>query len=140
MEAPKYADTDDMGGEERAGSGVPNIFNVWEDEGWVEPTIEEQFDPDRTILILEFHKKQPLKSSEKKVAKKSGEKKVAKKTEEHYEAILNAMEVDAWYKANDFLEIVPVKASRIKALLADLIEQGKIETKGSTKGKKYKKI
>ncbi|MFI3214603.1 MAG: hypothetical protein R3Y24_14890 [Eubacteriales bacterium] len=20
---------------ERAGSGVPNIFNVWEDEGWI---------------------------------------------------------------------------------------------------------
>lgn len=34
---------------ERAGSGVPNIFNVWEDEGWIEPVIEEKFDPDRTI-------------------------------------------------------------------------------------------
>ena len=42
---------------ERAGSGVPNIFNVWEDEGWTEPEIEEQFDPDRTILVLEFKKK-----------------------------------------------------------------------------------
>ena len=37
---------------ERAGSGVPNIFNTWEDQGWVEPVIEEQFDPDRTLLIL----------------------------------------------------------------------------------------
>ncbi|MDF2988414.1 MAG: hypothetical protein K0R50_3924 [Eubacterium sp.] len=26
---------------ERAGSDVPNIFNVPEDEGWVEPVIEE---------------------------------------------------------------------------------------------------
>lgn len=42
---------------ERAGSGVPNIFNVWAEEGWVEPVIEEQFDPDRTILSLEFKKK-----------------------------------------------------------------------------------
>lgn len=41
---------------ERAGSGVPNIFNVWADEGWVEPVIEEQFDPDRTVLSLEFKK------------------------------------------------------------------------------------
>ena len=24
---------------ERAGSGVPNIFNVWEDEGWIVPVI-----------------------------------------------------------------------------------------------------
>ena len=41
---------------ERAGSGVPNIFNTWEDQGWVEPVIEEQFDPDRTLLILSFDK------------------------------------------------------------------------------------
>ena len=39
---------------ERSGSGVPNIFNTWEDQGWKEPVIEERFDPDRTILTLEF--------------------------------------------------------------------------------------
>ena len=49
---------------ERAGSGVPNIFNTWEDQGWVEPVIEEQFDPDRTLLILSFDKKQAIKTSE----------------------------------------------------------------------------
>ena len=32
-----------MVGGERAGSGVPNIFNVWADEGWEEPVIEERF-------------------------------------------------------------------------------------------------
>lgn len=42
---------------ERAGSGVPNIFNVWNDEGWKTPTIEERFDPDRTVLTLSFDKK-----------------------------------------------------------------------------------
>ena len=47
---------------ERAGSGVPNIFNTWEDQGWVEPVIEEQFDPDRTLLILSFDKKQAIKN------------------------------------------------------------------------------
>ena len=45
---------------ERAGSGVPNIFNVWEDEGWEEPIIEERFDPDRTVLTLSFEKKQAI--------------------------------------------------------------------------------
>jgi len=42
---------------ERAGSGVPNIFNVWNEEGFVEPEIEERFDPDRTTLTLSFIKK-----------------------------------------------------------------------------------
>ena len=45
---------------EHAGSGVPNIFNVWEDEGWEEPVIEESFDPDRTSLILKFVKRKGL--------------------------------------------------------------------------------
>lgn len=47
---------------EHAGSGVPNIFNVWEDEGWEEPIIKESFDPDRTSLILKFSKKQSIKN------------------------------------------------------------------------------
>lgn len=60
---------------EHAGSGVPNIFNVWEDEGWEEPVIEESFDPDRTSLILKFVKKQAIKSKrikQTKIWKKSG--------------------------------------------------------------------
>ena len=49
---------------ERAGSGVPNIFNVWADEGWEEPVIEERFDPDRTVLSLSFVKKEDVKMKE----------------------------------------------------------------------------
>ena len=124
---------------ERAGSGVPNIFNVWEDEGWEEPVIEERFDPDRTVLTLSFAKKVTKKSGEKKVTKKSGEKKVTKKTQEKYNAILNAMQFDKWYKASEFENIVNVKESRIKVLLKDMLEQGLIESTGSTKGKQYRK-
>ena len=53
---------------ERSGSGVPNIFITWADEGWKEPVIEERFDPDRTILTLEFVEKQAKKISEEKRA------------------------------------------------------------------------
>ena len=60
---------------ERAGSGVPNIFNVWNDEGFVEPEIEERFDPDRTILTLSFAKKQAKKTSDKKQAIKNKQRK-----------------------------------------------------------------
>lgn len=43
---------------ERAGSGVPNIYNVWANEGWEEPVIEERFNPDRTVVTLPFVKKE----------------------------------------------------------------------------------
>lgn len=55
---------------ERAGSGVPNIFNVWADEGWEEPVIEERFDPDRTVLTLSFKKSGDKKAAIKKLLKR----------------------------------------------------------------------
>jgi len=37
---------------ERSGSGLPSIFEVWETQGWKTPVLEEQFNPDRTVLTL----------------------------------------------------------------------------------------
>lgn len=50
------------------------------------------------------------------------------------------MQPGIWYKAAEFTELLGVKESRIKDLLAALIEQGKIESCGKTKGKRYKKL
>ena len=41
---------------ERAGSGIPNIYRVWHDQHWEEPTFTQSFEPDRTILSLLFSK------------------------------------------------------------------------------------
>ena len=59
---------------ERAGSGVPDIFAVWDSQGWVMPEVEEEFNPDRTILTLSFVKKQAEKTSGKSKRKKQAEK------------------------------------------------------------------
>lgn len=48
---------------ERAGSGIPNIFRVWCEQGWKEPVIVELSEPDRIILSLSLLKKE---SSDKK--------------------------------------------------------------------------
>lgn len=37
---------------DRAGTGLSTIYTVWEDEGWITPKLEEQFNPDRTTLTL----------------------------------------------------------------------------------------
>ena len=65
---------------------------------------------------------------------------MAKKTLENYLAILEAMQPDVWYKAAEFVGVVELKETRIKELLSDLYEQGKIETTGNTKGKLYRKV
>lgn len=54
---------------ERAGSGVPDIYSVWEQQGWEEPVVEEQYNPDRTILTLSFAKKQAEKTAFKDIRK-----------------------------------------------------------------------
>ena len=123
---------------ERAGSGVPNIFNVWNDEGFVEPVIEERFDPDRTVLTLSFvkkcQKKVPEKSARKKCRKKGDEK-----TQEHYDKILSFMEAGRWYKANELTEVLGVKETRTKMLLRTLVADKKLEDNGVTKGRAYRK-
>ena len=131
---------------ERAGSGVPNIFQVWEAQGWTEPVIIERFNPDRTVLELCFAKKVPEKSAEKKCRKKMPEKsaekkcqkKITRKTQEHYELILSAMQPEIWYKVSDFADILSVGERRIKLLLSELVELGRLESIGSTKGKRYR--
>ena len=58
---------------ERAGSGVPDIYAVWDSQGWIAPEVEEQYKPDRTLLSLSFAKKQAEKTSRKNKQKKQAE-------------------------------------------------------------------
>ena len=115
---------------ERAGSGVPNIYNVWKDEGFKEPIIEECFNPDRTTLIL------PLE----KVSKKSVEKKVSKKTQSYFLTILDAMEYDKWYETADLINILDVKETRTKVLLRYMADNGMLESNDATKARVYKRV
>ena len=117
---------------ERAGSGVPNIFNVWADEGWQEPEIEERFDPDRTILSLSFKK-----SDDKKATIKSDDKK-STKTGKQQEKILNHMEAEKEYRLQDFCDLLGLKETRTKEILKPLISDGKITVIGKNKDRRYK--
>ena len=65
---------------EHAGSGVPDIYDVWESEGLDTPVILEQFgadQPDRTTMILplvttNISESDRKKQSEKTIGKSSG--------------------------------------------------------------------
>lgn len=57
---------------ERAGSGIPDIYQIWKNEGWAMPVVEEKYNPDRTCLTLTFEKKQAKKTSDKNKTRKTG--------------------------------------------------------------------
>lgn len=121
---------------ERAGSGVPELFSVWEQEGWMEPDIKETYNPGRTILTLPFMKKN---EEAKRRKENCGKKSAGRKTLAQYEMMLSMMQPDVWYRSSDFSQLLHVKERRIQTLLKELCENGCIEDNGLIKGKRYKK-
>ena len=128
---------------ERAGSGVPNIFNTWADQGWVDPIIEEEFDPDRTILVLTFapkkkqknkrrktsDEKQAIKTSDEKQAiKTSDEKQVIKttfrkstaKTLKHMDKIRKYLSENGPSKTSDIALYIELSPQRTRSILNEM--------------------
>lgn len=125
---------------ERAGSGVPNIFNVWENEGWAEPEIEERFDPDRTVLSLSFLKKTAIKNGDKKTAIKNSDKKATIKTQENVNKVLEYMIADKEYVLSEICEVLNLKESRTREIMKLLVSENKIEAIGGNRNRRYIKM
>ena len=118
---------------ERAGSGIPNIFRVWREQGWKEPVIAELSEPDRIILSLSLLKKE---SSDKKVAIKNGDK--GTKTASQKIAILEYLTDHASAKCSDISDMLGVKDARARRILSEMIVEGTIVAEGSNRNRIYK--
>ena len=115
---------------ERAGSGVPDIYSVWEQQGWRQPEVIEEYGPDRTILKLSFVKKAAIKNGDKK--------QVTKKTEIQLEYILEHMTSDREYKTSEIAAEIGLKKSRARELVNELVKSGRIEAVGKNRGRRYR--
>ncbi len=120
---------------EHAGSGVPNIFNVWEDEEWEEPDIKESFDPDRTSLILKFVKKQAIKTSDKKQAIKTSDKKQAIKTKNNQKKIQLYLQENETAKTREIADLLSLSMARTREILSMMDE---VEAMGRNKTRIYR--
>ncbi len=116
---------------ERAGSGVPDIYSVWKNQGWIAPQVIEEYLPDRTILKLSFVRNE-LKNGDRK--------KVTEKTQRQKEFILSRMQPDMEYKVTEVAQWLDVGRTRARTLLKMLIIDGKILETGTTKMKRYQRI
>ena len=101
---------------ERAGSGVPELYTVWEKEGWEEPVIEEHYgDASRTVLTLSFRKN---KSQSSKVPKSNGE------TLE--KGIIDCIERQADMKQKEIAEALNVSIQSVKRYMKIMADNGRI--------------
>lgn len=118
---------------ERAGSGIPNIFRVWREQGWTAPVISESFDPDRIMLSLALKK-----SDDKKATIKSDDKKVTIKTARQKNEIITYLTDHVSAKNTDIAELLGVKSTRVKQLLKELLDEGVVVAEGNNKNRVYK--
>ena len=111
---------------ERAGSGVPSIFNVWEKNGWIPPVVEEFYKPDRTILTLSFIPKQ---------AEKAGDESDLLQNETSLKQVLKQV-----LEKSDFEKIVPILDTLEKNKKITVQEAVTIFNKSRTTTWRYLKI
>ena len=108
---------------ERSGSGVPNIFNTWNDQGWKEPVIEERFDPDRTTLTLEF------------IKKTSKEDKICNKTRTNMLKIEKYLQENGESKTNTIAEHLGLSLARTRKILSQM---DSLEAIGTNTNRRYR--
>lgn len=118
---------------ERAGSGIPNIFNVWKKQGLPAPTISESFEPDRITLSLET-----ATSSDKEQAIKSSDKKQIIKTNLYKDIIVQYLTDNISAKCSDISSLIGLSLPRTRAILSELIDDRIIIAEGANKNRVYK--
>ena len=106
---------------ERAGSGIPNIFNVWNKQGWSVPVITEGFDPERITLSLNLGK--------------TSDKKQSTKTSAHKEAIVVYLTNNASAKCAEISALIGVSIPRTRAILSEMVEDDIIKAEGENKNR-----
>ena len=127
---------------ERAGSGVPDIFRVWDEQDWKEPVIEERFgEAARTSLTLSCEPKEYKetigKKRSKKTIEKNDRKKQAKKTVENKVRIMAYITQHGRSKTSDIAEHIGLSEARTRVILREMAGSGLIEAEGGTKNSVY---
>lgn len=117
---------------ERAGSGIPSIYYIWEKQGLNEPYFRQSFEPNRITLVLPI-----TKDDDKKSAIKIGDKKSAIKSAK-IDRIIEYLTDHAEAKASELAEYSGLKASRVRDYLKFLVEEGTVTAEGSNRNRIYK--
>lgn len=118
---------------ERAGSGIPNIFSVWKQQGWSEPTILVSSEPDRSTLVLPL-----FKSDDKKVTIKSDDKKVTIKASVQKALIIEHLTNQGKCSVSQLTQVLGVKSTRVKQLLYELVSEGIVVPEGGNRNRTYR--
>lgn len=109
---------------ERAGSGIPNIYRVWNEQKMPAPIISEEFDPDRVTLIL------PITSAI--IGDKSAINAAAR------DNILYYLTDHPDGRTAEIAEYLGLGESRTRDYMRILTEEGLLESFGANRNRRYR--
>lgn len=109
---------------ERAGSGIPNIFEIWKTQQWPEPRIIQEFNHDRTILELKFSS----------IDENSTLDLFAQPI---YQTVYQFMQQHEVVKTKDIMQLLEVKEARARQILKEMTNLGFISALGANRNRVY---
>lgn len=119
---------------ERAGSGIENIYKVWNEQSWRKPEIIEEVQPDKTIMILRTISLLPEQSL--LVLKNTLGKNLKNLSKDEVVALVAALEEGQI--TNTRLQILINKNSiEVNKILSSLIDKKLLKTEGKRRGTIY---
>lgn len=123
---------------ERAGSGIPNIYSVWQTQGWQDPTITESFAPERITLTLGLTKKAGIKTRDRKQGIEKRDRKITPKSVAQREAIIEYLTTNVTARNSDLAELLGLKADRVRVIINEMIEDEIVVASGDKRYRVYK--
>ena len=120
---------------ERAGSGIPNIYRVWDKQGWEAPVITEDLDPQRITLSLSVLTDDKVTDNKKVTVKRIDKKKLA---DIRKDTIIEYLTDHVNAKSSELAKLLGVRSARIKRLLSELVEDGIAVAEGTGRDRTYR--
>ncbi len=124
-----------VGAGEQAGSGVPRIYNNWQQQHWRNPKINERREPDQTLFELHMASLIPQEALD--ALKEIYGDKFDKLTEGLSRLILATTYTEMSVDHKRLREITTEHPSDISKALAQLVRDGFLHSIGSGKGTSY---
>lgn len=118
---------------ERSGSGIPNIFRIWRENGWEEPEILQTTEPERTILTLSFLPGVSEKSSEKTGSKNESAIKQIKR-----QMIISYLTEHRYACSSELASYLNLSTSRVREYIRELIAENIVVAEGKNRNRKYR--
>ena len=113
---------------ERSGSGIPNIYHIWDKQGWEAPIITVDHVPARTTMSLSVKTDDRPAGDSREVRISENDR--IKIAELHKDTIIEYLTDHVKADASDLSELLGVRSSRVKKLLGELANDGIIVEDG----------